>query len=104
MKSKFAGLNFDSVEVLTQEEKKKVKGGNGGYPSFIPSQSGFVGTGSGGGSGGGPSYPGPPSYGGGEGGSGSLPPTTIGGVTCPGGTHVYNPNPLFAGGGYYTCG
>jgi len=27
MKSKFAGLNFDSVEVLTQEEKKKVKGG-----------------------------------------------------------------------------
>ncbi|AXE19008.1 hypothetical protein DR864_15250 [Runella rosea] len=29
MKSKFAGLNFDSVEVLTQEEKKKVKGGYG---------------------------------------------------------------------------
>lgn len=27
MKNKFAGLNFDSVEVLTQEEKMKVKGG-----------------------------------------------------------------------------
>jgi hypothetical protein len=27
MKSKFAGLNFDSINILTQEEKKKVKGG-----------------------------------------------------------------------------
>ncbi|MCP1383500.1 hypothetical protein [Runella salmonicolor] len=29
MKSKFKGLNFESVEVLTQEEKKKVSGGYG---------------------------------------------------------------------------
>lgn len=32
MKSKFAGLNFDSVDILTQEEKKKVKGGYGNQP------------------------------------------------------------------------
>ncbi|MCP1383497.1 hypothetical protein [Runella salmonicolor] len=42
MKSKFSGLNFDSVEVLTQEEKKKVKGGYGGTSTSYRCSNGGV--------------------------------------------------------------
>jgi hypothetical protein len=34
MKSKFKNLNFESIKVLSKEEKSRVLGGNGGYPQW----------------------------------------------------------------------
>lgn len=105
MKSKFGGLDFGSVEVLSRQQQSRVTGGNGGYPSFWPSPNNGPSYPAPpqGGSGGSPGYSGPPNYGGGSGING-LPPTTIGGVTCPGGTHIYTPSSNPGQSGSYSCG